>query len=143
MFESSKVERARNHGKKFPKSSHLYSRAANRKNCAVFHTSSKFGVPLRYRTHVDIVPTNTGNIEVAPRGFLDFWLRFLYKVKIVKLKSIPGQNCSHHMKEQAKLRKMTPFPSPYDTPVTRYNRSKIKKLVTHARYTKCLFEHEL
>ena len=33
-----------------------------------------------------VVPTDIGNIEVAPGG-LDFCLKFPYKVKIVKIKS--------------------------------------------------------
>ena len=38
---------------------------------------------------------------------------------------ISRKNCSRHMKELAKQRKMTPFP--YDTSVTRHNQSKMKK----------------
>ena len=51
----------------------------------------KFGVPIPatiYRTHLDIVPTDIGNIEVAPGGGgLDFCLRFPYEEKVVKIKS--------------------------------------------------------
>ena len=43
---------------------------------------------LQYRTHLDIVPTDIGNTEVAPGGSLDLCLRFLYEVKIVKMFSM-------------------------------------------------------
>ena len=40
---------------------------------------------LRCRTHLDIVPADTGNVEVAPGGFLDFCLKFPYKLEIIKI----------------------------------------------------------
>ena len=53
------------------RSRYTYSEAANGKNCAVFIQVRNLACLylLRYRTHLDIVPTDIGNIEVTPGGF--------------------------------------------------------------------------
>ena len=70
---------------------------------------------LRYRTHLDIVPIlflDTGNIEVAPGGFLDFCLRFLYKVKIVKIKGSSWTKLFTPHERAIKTGKSNTFPVP-------------------------------
>ena len=137
---------------------HIYSRVANGKNCALFHTSAKFGVLIRY-SDVYLLRQQLSNwlalfpnlISIQKRKQKRSCWHIIKKLKklvgknaLITYMFLLGQNNSLHMKKLAKLRKIIPFQSPDDTSVMGYNRSKIKeKLVAHELYTKGLFEHEL
>ena len=77
--------------------------------------SAKFGVLIylpRYRTHLDIVPTNIGSTEVAPGWFLDFCLRFPYNVKIIKIKSSSWTKLFTPHERASKTERNDTFPVP-------------------------------